>query len=62
MGDLTLLPDGTVFLCNGAQIGKLAFLHHTMVTCVTQLTSCLPGEWLWLCYAASVCPILFTPK
>ena len=28
MGDLVLLPDGTVFLCNGAQLGDL-------------LTSCL---------------------
>lgn len=59
MGDLTLLPDGTVFLCNGAQIGKLAFLQQTMVTCVTQLTSCLPVEWLWLCCGASLCLILF---
>ena len=25
MGDLTLLPDGTVFLCNGAQIGERLF-------------------------------------
>ena len=23
MGDLTLLPDGTVFLCNGAKLGEL---------------------------------------
>ena len=22
MGDLTLLPDGTVLLCNGAQVGE----------------------------------------
>ena len=25
MGDLTLLPDGTAFLTNGAQIGKAMF-------------------------------------
>lgn len=27
MGDAVLLPDGTVFLCNGAQIGK-----HTIIS------------------------------
>ena len=26
MGDLTLLPDGTIFLCNGAQIGKYCII------------------------------------
>ena len=26
MGDLTLLPDGTVLLCNGAQVGECLLL------------------------------------
>ena len=28
MGDLTLLPDGTVFLCNGAKVGEWILQHQ----------------------------------
>ena len=28
MGDLTLLPDGTVFLCNGAKVGEWLPRHQ----------------------------------
>ena len=31
MGDLTLLPDGTAFLCNGAQIGRA--LYPIIIAC-----------------------------
>ncbi len=47
MGDLTLLPDGTVFLCNGAQIGEWLFRLICPQLCSTAIH--VPQIWnLWL--------------
>ena len=28
MSDATLLPDGRIFLCNGAAVGKVLHVYH----------------------------------
>ena len=53
MGDLTLLPDGTAFLCNGAKTGKLSHCFDYSLLCEH---FCAPVGWQseFLCGTSSV--------
>ncbi len=39
MGELTLLPDGTAFLSNGAQIGRALYLNTVAYSSICAIES-----------------------